>query len=367
MESQLRVAVIGCGYWGGNYVRLFSELPDTQVVAVCDQRQECLDKVSKRFPDVILSQSLDEVLSLPEIDAVVISTYASSHYEITRKCIEAGKHVLLEKPMTTAVEDAEKLIALAEAHGVILMVGHIYLYNAGIRKIKELVNNGSMGQLYYLYSQRTNLGPIRYDVNAIWDLAPHDISIMNYVLDSAPEWVSAVGHRALRSDREDVGFIVLGYPHNVVGNIHVSWADPDKIRQIVAVGSQQRVVFNDLNPQEPIRIFEKGIDGSALLPTSFGEQYAIRNGNIISPQIGLSEPLKEQCLHFVDCIRNHRQPLSDGRNGLDVVRVMVAINESIQRKGAPVQLGDVSDMTHITEGEHDNYSKNGSTVAHLVR
>ena len=356
MDNQLNVAVIGCGYWGGNYVRLFSELPDTRVVAVCDQRQECLDKVGRRFPDVILSQSVDEVLTLPEIDAVVISTYASSHYEIARKCIEAKKHILLEKPMTTSVEDAQQLIDLAEANGVILMVGHIYLYNAGIRKIKSLVKQGGVGQLYYLYSQRTNLGPVRYDVNAIWDLAPHDISIMNYVLDSAPEWVSAVGLRALRSDREDVGFIVLGYPHNVIGNIHVSWADPEKVRQIVVVGSEQRVVFNDLNPQEPIRIFEKGIGGSSTLPTNFGEQYAIRNGDIISPNIGLSEPLKEQCLHFIDCIRNHQRPLSDGWNGRDVVRVMVAIEESIGRKGAPVEL--------MTEGEHDDYS---TAVADLVR
>jgi predicted dehydrogenase len=356
MGNQLTVAVIGCGYWGGNYVRLFSELPETQVVAVCDQRPECLEKVGKRFPNVILTQSVDELLTLPNIDAVIICTYASSHYQIASQCLEAGKHVLLEKPMTTNVADAEKLIDLAEARGLTLMVGHIYLYNAGIRKIKSLVDQGNMGQLYYLYGQRTNLGPIRYDVNAVWDLAPHDISIMNYLLNSTPEWVSAVGHCALRNSREDVGFISLGYPNNVVCSIHVSWADPDKVRQIVVVGSTQRVVFNDLNPQEPIRIFEKGLVPSPATPTSFGEQYAIRNGDIISPNVGLSEPLKEQCLHFVDCVQHHKRPLTDGCNGRDVVRVMVAIEESVKRKGAPVEL--------TLEGEHDDYSK---AVADLVR
>jgi predicted dehydrogenase len=356
MSNQLKVAVIGCGYWGGNYVRLFSELPETQVVAVCDQRPECLEKVGKRFPNVILTQSVDELLTLPDLDAVVICTYASSHFQIARQCLEAGKHVLLEKPMTTNVADAEQLIELAEARDLTLMVGHIYLYNAGIRKIKALIDKGDTGQLYYLYSQRTNLGPVRYDVNAIWDLAPHDISIMNFFLNSAPEWVSAIGHRALRSSREDVGFISMGYPNEVVCSIHVSWADPDKVRQIVVVGSTKRVVFNDLNPQEPIRIFEKGFVPSSSLPTSFGEQYAIRNGDIISPNVGLSEPLKEQCLHFVNCVQRHERPLTDGQNGRDVVRVMVAIEESIKRKGAPIEL--------TSEGEHDHYSK---AIADLVR
>jgi predicted dehydrogenase len=242
--------------------------------------------------------------------------------------------------MTTRIEDAEALIEMADARGLTLMVGHIYLYNAGIRKIKHYVDERSIGQLYYLYSQRTNLGPIRQDVNAIWDLAPHDVSIMNYLMNRMPTWVSAVGHSALGNCREDVGFIQLGYGNTVVGNIHVSWVDPNKVRQTVVVGSEQRIVFDDLNPQEPVRIFEKGVMSAAQLPTNFGEQYAIRNGDIISPHIRLSEPLKEQGLHFIDCVRNGKQPLSDGHNGLDVVRVMAAINESMQRKGAPVEITD---------------------------
>ncbi|MEO8391383.1 MAG: Gfo/Idh/MocA family oxidoreductase [Chloroflexota bacterium] len=338
MENPLGIAVIGAGYWGGNYVRLFSELPETQVIAVCDQRPECLEKVRRRFPGVTLTSSVDELLALPGIDAVVVCTHADSHYVITKQCIEAGKHILIEKPMTTSVDDAQHLIELAQQHRVTLMVGHIYLYNTGINKIKGYVDEGTLGQLYYLYSQRTNLGPIRYDVNALWDLAPHDVSIMNYLMNRSPEWVTAVGHSALGNSREDVGFIVLGYPNNVVANIHVSWVDPDKVRQTVVVGSERRVVFNDLNPQEPVRIFEKGIVSSQPVPSNFGEQFAIRNGDIISPSVGLSEPLKEQGLHFVDCILHGKQPRSDGQNGLDVVRVMSAITTSMKHKGMPIEL-----------------------------
>lgn len=337
-KDQLGIAIIGCGYWGGNYVRLFSELPETDVIAVCDQRSEALDKIGKRFPHIALVKSVDELLTMPGIDAVVICTHADSHYAVARQCLEAGKHILLEKPMTTRVEDAVALIEMAEARRLTLMVGHIYLYNAGIRRLKQYVDDASIGQLYYLYSQRTNLGPIRGDVNAIWDLAPHDVSIMNYLMNKMPTWVSAVGHSALGNSREDVGFIQLGYGSTIVGNIHVSWVDPNKVRQTVVVGSEQRVVFDDLNPQEPVRIFEKGITVHAHEPTNFGEQYAIRNGNIISPSVGLSEPLREQGLHFIDCVRNGKTPLSDGHNGLEVVRVMTAITESVQRKGAPVEL-----------------------------
>src|SRR5215212_8172333 len=256
MDEKLGIAVIGCGYWGGNYVRLFSELPNTRVVVACDQRPASLEKVTKRFPGIDTTTDVAEVLKRNDVDAVVVCTNAVTHYAVTRQCIEAGKHVLLEKPMTTITSDAEHLITLSEEYKTTLMIGHIYLYNSAIRRVKTYIDQGMMGQLYYLYTKRTNLGPIRYDVNALWDLAPHDVSILNYLLGGAPEWVSAVGHRALLNRREDVGFIVLGYPNNVIGQIHVSWVDPDKVREIVLVGSERRIVFNDLNPQEPIRIFE---------------------------------------------------------------------------------------------------------------
>jgi predicted dehydrogenase len=233
-------------------------------------------------------------------------------------------------------------MTLAHLHQVTLMVGHTFLYNAGIRKVKECINPDDMGQIYYLYSCRTNLGPIRKDVNVLWDLAAHDISIFNYLLDSTPEWVSAVGAKVLHNTREDVGFVSLGYRNNVMGNIHVSWADPNKVRNLVVVGSQRRVVFDDLNVQEQVRIYEKGVTSAVPGDATFGEQQLLmRDGDIISPHIQASEPLKAQCNHFLDCITRGTQPLTNGQSGLDVVRVLAAIDVSIQRSGAPVYIDSV--------------------------
>ena len=338
MSEQLGIAVIGSGYWGGNYVRLFTELPDTRVVAVCDQLTENLKRIDARFPGLKLTTNTDDLLQMDDIDAVVISTNATSHYAIAQRFIRARKPVLLEKPMTISVRDAEALVELAEDSGTVLMVGHIYLYNTAIREVKTYIECGAIGRLYYLYAQRTNLGPIRDDVNALWDLAPHDIAVFNYLVGASPVWVSAVGHRVLDSC-EDVGFIVLGYANNIIGQIHVSWVDPDKVRQIVVVGSEMRILFNDLNPQEPVRIFEKGVQVRPDIPAAYDQdRFSIRNGNIVSPNIKLTEPLRAQGMHFVDCVRNGTRPLSDGRNGLEVVRVMEAIDHSIRQRGAPARL-----------------------------
>jgi predicted dehydrogenase len=341
MSFRLRVAVVGCGYWGGNYVRIFNDMPEVDMVAVCDEQPANLAKIGKRFPDIELLTSLDDVLNRSDINAVVVATNASTHYAITKPCIEAGKHILLEKPMTTLVDDAEELIYLAQVHNVTLMVGHIYLYNPGIRKVKSCIEEDSSGQLYYLYTRRTNLGPIRHDVNALWDLAPHDVSIMNYLLSGTPEWVSAVGHKALKNQNEDVGFIVLGYPNDVIGHIHVSWADANKVREIAVVGSERRIVFNDLNPLEPVRIYEKGVVASE--PFGYGEhQFSIRNGDILSPSINIAEPLKEQCYHFLECVTEGKQPLTNGENGLEVVQVMQAVSQSIESRGMPVPIQNTS-------------------------
>lgn len=339
MKEQLGIAVIGCGYWGGHYVRLFTQLQETHVVAVCDLIPENLKNIKQRFPDVTITSDYNTILDMPGIDAVVIVTTAHHHYDIARKFIEAGKHILIEKPMTTRVEDAEHLIELADARQVTLMVGHVYLYNSAVRKMKSYIEEGRIGQLYYLYTQRTNLGPVRYDVNSLWDLATHDVSILNYLLDATPLWVNAVGHQIIENAREDVGFITLGYPNNVIGHIHVSWADPDKVRDIVIVGSEMRLYFNDLNPQEPIRIFEKGLRPPLQDMTDSSDyRFTIRDGDIISPNIPLSEPLREQCSHFVECVLTGQRPLSDGQNGLDVVRILSAVDRSLELRGQSVQL-----------------------------
>jgi predicted dehydrogenase len=252
----------------------------------------------------------------------------------------AGKDILAEKPLTMTVEESEELVTLAEEKGRILMVGHTFLYNPAVRKMKEYFVKNELGEVYYLHSTRTHLGLIREDVNCVYDLATHDISIFSYLLENSPEAVSAVGGCYLKNDREDIAFISLFYPQNKIANIHVSWVDSNKERQVVAVGSKKRIVFNDLDNLEKVRIFEKGVSvvkgkGSA----DFGEfQLLLRDGDIISPHIESSEPLKNQNQHFLDCLQDRKPPLTDGKNGLEVVKVLVAIEKSLQRKGEYIKV-----------------------------
>ena len=338
VANPLRIAVVGCGYWGMNYVRIFNELLDARLVAICDERSDRLREVGPRFPGVDLTTDIEDVASNPEVDAVVVCTEATTHYNVTRRLLSAGKHVLVEKPLTTTTPDAQELIALAESKSAVLMVGHTFVFNAGIQKVKEYVQMGQ-GRVYYLYARRTNLGPIRRDVNALWDLAPHDIAIFNYLLDSVPEWVSAVGGKVLRNCRHDVGFISLGYPGNIIGHIHVSWADPDKAREVVIVRSDKRIVFNDLNGIEQVRVFEKGVSTLEEEPLNYGEsRFEIRDGDIISPRIKPTEPLKNQCRHFLECVRLGQRPVSGGVEGREVVRVLEAVNRSIECKGQQIEV-----------------------------
>lgn len=345
--DQIGISIIGCGYWGINYARVFSELPESRVIAVCDPRADRLQEIQRRFPGVELTTEVEDALALPGVDAGIVCTQAAAHYRIASLCLAAGKHVLVEKPMTTTVADAERLIDLAGSKGLTLMVGHTFLYNAGIRKVKAYIQQAETGQVYYLYARRTNLGPIRQDVNAVWDLAPHDIAIFNFLLDNVPEWVSAVGARVLHNCREDVGFISLGYHDGIVGHIHVSWAEPNKVREVVVVGSDKRIVFNDLNTLEQVRVFEKGVAPVAAEATTYAEyRLLMRDGDIISPRIEASEPLKNQCSHFLECVTRGSRPLTDGCEGLAVVRVMEAVDRSIARNGAPVE---------VTQGDRYGY------------
>ena len=339
--ERVGVGILGCGYWGVNYVRAFTELPEARVVAVCDEQVERLTMVADRVPAAQLTTKLDEMLELDELDVVVVCTPAQSHYQVAQRCLEAGKHVLVEKPLTTRHAEAETLDALAKQNGLVLMVGHTFIYNPGIRKVKDYVETKEVGDIYYLYARRTNLGPIRHDVNALWDLAAHDVSIFNYLLDATPEWASAVGARVLRNGNEDVGFVVLGYPDGTLGHLHVSWADPNKVREVVVVGSDRRIVFNDLDSLERVRVFDKGV-----APSDNGNGnhdfhhpgFVVRDGDITSPAITAGEPLKIQCAHFVECVTSGRAPLTGAADGAAVVRVMEAIDRSLARRGAPVRI-----------------------------
>lgn len=337
VERPVRVALIGFGYWGPNYARVLNELPGVGLSVVCDRDAERLVKVRRRYPAVATCTNLDDVFGRADIDAVVIATPASTHQALVEAALQSGRHVLVEKPMALEVAGCDALFDLANTAGRVLMVGYTFLYNAGVRKMKECMASDEFGQVYYLHATRTNLGPIRQDVNAVWDLAPHDVAIFNYLLDAQPQWASAVGTRILRTSRDDIAFATLGYGNGVLGNIHVSWADPNKVREVVAVGSRRRVVFNDLNDAERVRFFERGVSVGDAVAESFGEfKLLVRDGDIVSPKIEPSEPLKNQCADFVDAIASGRKPLADGRFASGVVRALTAIDRSMQRGGAAV-------------------------------
>ncbi len=347
--AALNIAIVGAGYWGANYVRIFSELKTTRAVAVCDLSEDRLALIRGRHQLVRTTRNLEEILTDKWVDAIVVATPTSTHFSIAQQCLRAGKHVLIEKPLTASVEESRTLIEAAASLGLVLMVGHTFLFNAGVRKVKQIVSTADFGRVYYLHATRTNMGPVRQDVNAIWDLASHDIAIFNYLLDSNPEWVSAVGARVLGTSREDVGFVTLGYPQGVIANVHASWLDPNKVRELVVVGSHRRVVFDDLNNLERVRVFEKGVSPSELEADGYGEfRLLVRDGDIVSPQIEASEPLRNLCHHFLECIKRGDQPITDGWNGLAVVLVLSAIDRSLALNGAPVEVQPIAALAGVS-------------------
>ncbi len=325
----MKIGIIGMGHWGPNYVRNFNIIKDVTVEWCCDLQEENLQKLADH-PDIRTTCDYHDILKDPSTQAVVVATTASSHYDIIKNCLEADKDVLAEKPLTLQANESLTLCQLAESRHRILMVGHTFLYNAGIRKMKEYIEQDEVGKIYYLNATRTHLGLVRSDVNAIWDLAPHDISIFNYLLDAKPVKISAVGASHLKEGREDVGFINLVYPGQVVANIHVSWADSNKERTIRIVGSKARVVFDDIDNLERVKLYKKGIHTAAEC-NSFGEfQLMLRDGDIISPMLESYEPLRKMSAHFVECVSKRTKPLTDGFQGYEVVGIMNEIEKSIK-------------------------------------
>ncbi len=330
------IGLAGCGQWGLNYLRAFSELEGCRVVAACDKRPERLREAARRLEGLHTVVDVAGLLRAPGVDAVVVATEASQHFAVARLALEAGKDCLIEKPMTTDPAQAHLLRDLARAHARVLMVGHVFRYHAAINYVQRLLAAGGMGQLQYLYFTRTNLGPIRSDVNVVWDLMAHDVSIVLHFLHQMPAWVSAQGASYLRPHCEDVAFATLGFEGGVVANIRASWLDPRKVREITLVGTSKMVVFNDLDASEPVRIFDKGALHEPAYQ-SFGEfKLVTRTGDVLCPAIPLSEPLKTQCQHFLEGVARRREVLSDGDDGLRVVEILAGINASIARSGEPV-------------------------------
>ena len=318
------------GLWGQNYLRLIRDDARLNLSCCVDLNVSKFEKDLKvKLPQANFFNNYKSIWASKMIDAIIVATSSKDHYEIAKECLLAGKHILIEKPMALSVRHCEELISIADKNKLVLMVGHIFLYNPSVRKIKELIDSDGIGEPLYFYSVRTGLGPIRDDVNALWDLAPHDISILLYWLKERPLSVVARGARYLNDKLDDVVFVNIKFENNKMANIHVSWLDAQKTRKITLVGTNKMLMFDDVSTQEKIRICDKGV-GYHQLGANFGEfQMHIRDGDILIPKLPSSEPLKEELNHFIECIFEKRIPLSDGKNGLEVVRLLEAAQQSL--------------------------------------
>jgi len=333
--NMLHVALVGYGYWGPNLARNLYQLPNATLAACCDMDVKKLAEVQALYPGVRTTPDFASVLADAAIEAMVIATPARTHFSLARQALEAGKHVMVEKPIAMSSPETEALIRLADERRRILMVGHTFEYNPAVLKIRAFMDEGALGDVYYLYSTRVNLGRVQQDLNALWSIAPHDISIMNFLLGAQPLEVSARGARCLGSNVEDVVFANLAYPGGIIAHVHASWLDPSKVRKMTIVGSKKMIVYDDIDAEGKVRLYDKGatrVNGSQ----SYGEfQYKLRSGDIFIPKIDMSEPLRNECLHFAECVAEGRRPRSDGWNGLRVVRVLEAAGRSLARNGAP--------------------------------
>jgi len=333
------VAVIGYGYWGPNLVRNFSACPTTRVVAVCDRDASRLARVAANCPGAKLTADYNEVLRNAEIEAVAIATPVATHVSLARAALEAGKHVLIEKPLAGNVREAELLVQRAREVGRTLMVDHTYIYSPAVRKIKELVDKGEFGEIFYVDSVRINLGLFQNDVNVLWDLAPHDLSIVDYLLGRLPRSLAAMGVSHTSSDLEDVAYLNLDFGNSLMATFHVNWLSPVKLRHTIIGGSKRSLVYNDLNPAEPIKVYDCGIQLQPSAEARYGMLVNYRAGDIWSPYVSRGEePLQNVVRHFSHCILENKQPLTDGESGLRVVRILEAAQRSIKAQGGRITL-----------------------------
>jgi len=338
------IAVVGYGYWGPNLVRNFWEVPDARLISVCDLRTERLAGVQSRYPAVEITSRFDEVLSDPRVHAVAIATPVSSHFELAWRALQAGKHVFIEKPVTTTAEQAERLVDEAERRKLVLAVDHTFVYTGAVRKMRELVDNGSVGDIYYYDSVRVNLGLFQHDVNVLWDLAVHDLSIMDYVLPHRPVAVSATGVSHVAGEPEDVAYLNLFFENKVIAHIHVNWLAPVKVRRTLVGGSQKMIVYDDLEPSEKVKVYDKGItiNGNGAGNGDGDKRYQMlvgyRTGDMWAPQLDMTEALSLELRQFVRCIIDGRTPVTDGQAGLRVVRILEAATRSLADRGRVVEL-----------------------------
>jgi predicted dehydrogenase len=332
------IGVIGYGYWGPNLVRNFSEVSGARVVAVSDMRSDRLAHVHRRYPAIRATTDYRELLTDSSIDAVVIATPVSTHFDLAMQALQAGKHVLVEKPMTTNVEQAERLLDFAARQQRLLMVDHTFVFTGAVRKIKELVNTDQLGRLYYYDSVRVNLGVFQHDVNVLWDLAAHDLSIMDYVLGIQPTVVAATGIAHISGQPRDVAYLTCLFDGNLIAHFHVNWLSPVKVRRTLIGGDRRMIVYDDLEPSEKVKVYDKGIALTNGPESRYQLLVSYRAGDMWAPRLDTAEALSVEALHFVECLEQGKAPLTDGRCGLRIVRILEAASQSLSQGGRPVEL-----------------------------
>ena len=328
---------IGVGNWGKNILRNFYNHPRVEIPIVCDSDEKVVSRIAADYPGLAVTSNLQQVYDRDDYDAAVIATPPDTHYSIAREFLMRGKHVFVEKPMVLQLEDGEELNRVAKQQRRILMVGHILEYHPAFEKVKQMIDAGELGDIYYIYTSRVNLGVIRQTENSLWSFAPHDISIILMFMNQQPVRVVSTGQSFIQPGIEDVVFTTLHFADGKMAHIHVSWLDPHKIRKVTVVGSKKMAVIDDMEASEKIRIYDKGVDFTGSY-SAYGEYLTLRIGNILIPSVKHQEPLKLECQHFIDCILNNTPPRSDSEDGLRVVRVLNAAQESLKQGGVPVEL-----------------------------
>jgi predicted dehydrogenase len=337
----VRFAVIGLGYWGQNYPRVLRALPGAELTALCDVDPGRLESASVRWPGIPIFDRIDSLFDAGIADAVIVGTPASTHFEVASQALAAGLHALVEKPLAGRSDEAAKLDEEATSRGLVLLVGHTFLFSPRVSFIRDVIAAGELGDIRYLYSRRLNLGKVRNDVDSLWNFGPHDVSIVMHLLGSAPVRVAAQSLHILGRPVGDVSFVNLEFPGPVWAHLHMSWLDPKKVREMVIVGSKQMLVYDDVDGSEPIRIYDAGVtpDAEGVSFADYAEfQLAVRTGNVVIPKISGEEPLARQCAHFIRCIEQGETPLTPGSQGVEVVRVLEAASRSAERRGTEVKL-----------------------------
>lgn len=356
MSTKIRVGIVGCGYWGPNLARNLSQTADCELAVLCDASEQRLRHMRKLHPSVAATARFEDVLENPAIDAIIVATPVRFHHPMAKACLLAGKHVFIEKPLARTVAEAEELVALAESKGLVLMVGHTFMFSPAVNRMKEIIDSGDIGKVRYISAQRLNLGLFQKDINVAWDLAPHDLSIILHLLEESPVSVGCQGSCHVARGIEDVTSMYLTFRNDCCATVQNSWLDPKKVRQMTVVGSRRMIVYDDTEPLEKIRIYDARVDVPPHYDTFAEFTYSYHHGDVYVPFIKQDEPLKLEMRHFVECIKEGIQPLTGGPEGLEVVRILEAASQSLKQGGASISLNRLKSVN----GANGNGNGNGN-------